>query len=176
MFLDATLSFNTNFGTAAAITTTGTLGGMIDVTAAGSGNAPRIVGGFPQLSNDLGVDYGQADGEALPWVVITVTVAGTGAGTITFTLEAAPDNGSFSPGTYTTLGSTAAFVGTSRTLGTVIAFRIPPYLMQGEGQPRFYALVATVSGSATVSVLANITLNAPSSLRGFQFNNNFAVA
>lgn len=174
MFLDATLTFNSALGTPQAISATANGASLIDVTGAGSGNLPRMIGGYPQLSNDLGLDIGSGDGVANPYLVFAVTTAGTGAGTITFTLQAAPDNGSGSPGTYTVLASSAPFVGTALTLGTQITMDIPtdPAI----AQPRFYQVVYTVSGSATVSVLAFITLNAQNSLKGIQYNSNFVAA
>ena len=174
MFLDATLTFNSALGVPQAISATANSASVIDVTGAGVGNLPRMVGGFPSLNNVLGLDAGSGDGVANPYVVFAVTTAGTGAGTVTFTLQAAPDNGSGSPGTYTVLASTAALVGTSLALGTQIALDIPsdPAI----AQPRFYQVVYTVSGSATVSVLAFITLNAQNSLKGIQFSNNFLAA
>lgn len=174
MFLDATLTFNSALGTPQAITATANSASVIDVTGAGSGNLPRMIGGYPNLNNDLGLDIGSGDGVADPYVVINVTTAGTGTGTVTFTLEAAPDNGSGSPGTYTVLSSSQAFVGTALVAGTQIAINIPtdPAI----AQPRFYQLVYTVSGTATVSVLAAITLNAQNSLKGIQYNSNFVAA
>lgn len=171
MFLDASLTFNSAFGTPQAITATANSAAVVDVTGAGVGNLPRMIGGFPMVNNTLGMDMGSGDGVADPYVVLNVTTAGTGTGTITFMLEAAPDNGSGSPGTYTPLFQTQAFVGTALTLGTQIAINIPsdPAL----AQPRFYQLVYTVSGTATVSVLANITLNAQNSLKGAQMPSNF---
>lgn len=171
MFLDASLNFNSAFGVPQAITATANSAGIVDVTGAGVGNVPRMVGGYPQLSNDLGLDMGSGDGVADPYVVFAVTTAGTGAGTVTFTLQAAPDNGAGSPGTYTVLGSSGPFVGTALTLGTLVALNIPPDT--AVLQPRFYQVVYTVTGTATVSVTASITLNAPNSLKGIQFNNNY---
>ena len=174
MFLDATLTFNSAFGVPQAISATANSAGTIDVTGAGVGNAPNMIGGFPQLNNVLGQDIGSGDGVADPYVVFAVTTAGTGAGTIAIALQAAPDNGSYSPGTWTTVASTAALVGTSLPLGTQIALNVPSDT--AVAAPRFYRVVYTVSGSATVSVLAFITLNAPNSLRGAQFANNFIAA
>lgn len=171
MFLDASLTFNSAYGTPQAITATANSAGVIDVTGAGVGNLPRMIGGYPNLSNVLGLDIGSGDGVADPYVVFSVTTAGTGTGTVTFTLEAAPDNGAGSPGTYTVIGSSGPFVGTALTLGTQVSINIPsdPAI----AQPRFYQVVYTVAGTATVSVLAAITLNAPNSLKGTQMQNNY---
>ena len=174
MFLDASLTFNSSIGVPQAISATANSASIIDVTGAGSGNAPNMVGGFPQLNNVLGQDIGSGDGVADPYVVFAVTTAGTGAGTVTISLQAAPDNGSYAPGTWTTLASTAALVGTSLTLGTQIALNIPSDT--AIAQPRFYRVVYTVASTATVSLLAFITLNAQNSLKGIQFANNFIAA
>lgn len=159
MFLDGKLTFNSAIGTAQAITTTADSAGIIDVTGAGSGNAPAMYNGYGFSNTALGSDYGAGDGIAIPHVLLTVTTAGTGAGTITVSVESAPDNGSYGQGSYTTLVSTPAFVGTSLTAGTVIDIPLPPEVVGIDKLPRFYKLVYTVSGSATVSVLANMVLN-----------------
>ncbi len=47
MFVDNTLSFNTNWSTTQTITTTADSASVIDITGAGSGNAPAMINGFP---------------------------------------------------------------------------------------------------------------------------------
>jgi hypothetical protein len=174
MFLDASLTFNSALGTPQAIAATANSAAIIDVTGAGSGNLPRMVGGYPALNNDLGLDMGSGDGVANPYLVVQVSTAGTGTGTLTVTLQAAPDNGSGSPGTYTVLATSAAYVGTALVAGTQIVMDVPndPAI----AQPRFYQVVYTVSGTLTASVLAFVTLNAPDSLKGIQYNSNFVAA
>lgn len=174
MFLDNALTFNSAIGTPQAITTTAVSAGIIDVTGAGVGVVPLMINGYPQTSTAIGNDYGAGDGVAIPHVYINVTTAGTGAGTIAFAVEAAPDNGSGAEGTYTVLASTRAIVGTSLVLGGIIDLPLPPteYTLS-EALPRFYKLTYTVSGSATVSVLANLVLNPQQATLGGQYNNNF---
>lgn len=174
MFLDNKLTFNSAVGTSQAITTTADSTGIIDITGAGSGNAPAMINGYPQTNTAIGEDYGAGDGEAIPHVYINVTTAGTGAGTVTFTVAAAPDNGSYSPGTYTNLVSTRAITGTDLTLGSIIDIPLPPtqYTL-GEALPRFYKLIYTVAGSATVSVGANLVLNPQQSLLSGKYANNY---
>lgn len=169
----------TQFSTAQAITTTADATNVYDTTGAGAGTAPTMVGGGG-LNTALGFDIGAGDGMAVPELFAVVTTAGTGAGTITLTLSAAPDNGSYSAGTYTTLASTAAFVGTALTAGRAIKLAVPPFpQLNSTGAfviPRFYKLTYTVSGSATASFTAGLMLNAPDIRTPVIYNNNFVSA
>lgn len=174
MFLDNKLTFNTAVGTAQAITTTAD-SSIIDITGAGVGNAPAMINGFPATNTAIGEDYGAGDGVAIPHVYISVSTAGTGAGTVTFSLKAAPDSGTYTEGTYTTLWSTRAITGTDLVAGAIIDIQVPPieYTLNSEALPRFYKLTYTVSGSATVSVLANLVLNPQQSGLLGKYNNNY---
>lgn len=176
MFLDNTLTFNSAVGTPQDVTTTADSAGIIDVTGAGSGNAPAMINGFPQTNTAIGSDYGSGDGEVIPHVFLTVTTAGTGTGTIAILVEAAPDNGSYAQGTYTTLVQTPAMVGTTLTKGTIIDIPLPPIrAAQGEALPRFYKLNYTVAGTATASFLANLVIN-PAQVQTFgKYANNYIV-
>lgn len=160
MLLDGALTFNSAVGTPQAVSATADSSGIIDVTGAGSGNLPTMINGFPAANTAVGNDYGAGDGVAIPHVLVSVTTAGTGSGTIQIDLAWAPDNGSGSPGSYTILAYTPAFTGSTLVKGTVIDIPVPPATsLAGESLPRFYKLTYTVSGSATVSVLANMVLN-----------------
>jgi len=174
MFMDAKLTFNSAFGTPQAISATADSAGIIDITGAGSGNAPAMINGFPATNTSIGEDYGAGDGVAIPHVYVNVTTAGTGAGTVAISVAAAPDNGSYGQGTYTTLVSTPGLVGTTLVLGSIIDIQLPPirYTL-GEALPRFYKLIYTVTGSATVSVLANLVLNPQQSLESGLYSNNY---
>jgi hypothetical protein len=174
MILDNGLTFNSAVGTPQAITATADSAGIIDITGAGSGNAPAMINGYPLSNTSIGEDYGAGNGEAIPHVLVTVTTAGTGTGTIQISVEAAPDNGSYGQGTYTTLVSTQAFTGTNLTAGSVIDIPLPP-VAPGEALPRFYKLTYTVSGTATVSVLANMLLNPAQVRQMTQYANNYFV-
>jgi len=173
MFQDSKLTFNATYGTATAITTTAD-SAVIDVTGAGSGNAPAMINGYPATNTSIGLDYGAGDGEVIPHVYLNVTTAGTGAGTITVSVKAAPDDGSYGQGTYTTLVSTRAITGTDLVAGAIIDIPLPPiqYTL-AEALPRFYKLTYTVSGSATASVLANLVLNPQQSLLAGKYANNY---
>lgn len=158
MFLDQSLSFNTSLSTAQSVTATADSQAIIDITGAGSGTAPAIINGFPATNTAIGEDYGAGDGVAIPHVLVVVPTAGSGSGTLTISIKAAPDDGSYGQGTYTTLVSTQAFVGTALTAGSVIDIPLPP-VAPGEALPRFYKLTYTVGSSVTVPVIAFICLN-----------------
>jgi len=182
-FLDNSLAFSSTWSTAQAVSATANSTNVIDITGAGSGNAPAMINGFPAANTAIGEDYGAGDGVAIPYLYVTVTTAGTGAGTITLTLEAAPDNGSYSPGTYYNLYQSTAFVGTTLKAGTVLLVPVPPVpnnanTVSGgtdDALPRFYRLVYTVASTATASFIAGLMINPPSSLLAIQYSNNFTV-
>lgn len=165
----------TELSIAQAITTTAASTIVYDTTGAGAGNAPAMIGA-QGLNTALGFDIGEGDGMAIPEAFWTITTTGTGAGTITFTVQAAPDNGSYSPGTYQTLAATQAFVGTSLIAGQTIQLQVPPFpQVPGAASviPRFYRFDYIVSGSATVSVTGAILLNPPSLKSATIFGNNY---
>lgn len=176
MFLDNQLAFSTNWATPQAISATADSARVIDITGAGSGNAPAMINGFPATNTSIGEDYGAGDGEVIPHVYLTVTTAGTGAGTIAISVAAAPDDGSYGQGSYTTLVTTPGLVGTTLVAGSVIDIPLPPtrYTL-GEALPRFYKLIYTVSGSATASVLAGLALNPQQTLLLGKYSNNYIV-
>lgn len=159
-YLDTTVP-NGAFSVAQAITTTADATNLFDVTGAGVTVAPAMIGAGG-LNTAIGIDIGAGDGAARPQILITnaLTTAGTGAGTVTFTLSAAPDNGSYSAGSYTTLFTSAAFVGTAITAGFQFPMPIPP-IAPGEALPRFYKLTYTVSSTFAATFNANILINAP---------------
>lgn len=176
MFTDNTLSFNTNWQTTQVITTTANSATVVDLTGAGSGNAPAMIGGFPQTNNAIGFDAGYGEGVAVPYVVINVVVAGgNNANTLTVALQSAPDNGSYSPGTWTTCFATAAILDSALAAGSLIQFPVPPRAL-GAALPRFYRLVYTASATLTpLAVSAGILLNPPSSLMAGAYQNNYVV-
>lgn len=181
MFLDNTLSFNTAVNSSQTVTATAASTTVIDVTGAGVGAAPAMINGFPATNTAIGVDYGVGDGMAIPYVVVVITATTTVTGTLTIALQAAPDNGSYSPGTYTTLFTSTALTGATQLYaGSVYYFQVPPTLAaQGEALPRFYRLNYTVGSSISLILNAFITLNPPSfagvkaGLLGGQYANNF---
>lgn len=174
MFLDQSLSFNTSLATAQSVTTTADSQVVVDITGAGSGNAPAMINGYPATNTAIGEDYGSGDGVAIPHVVIVVPTAGSGAGTLTVTVKAAPDDGSYGQGSYTSLVSTQAFTGTSLTAGSVIDIPLPP-VAPGEALPRFYKLTYTVASSVTVPVIAFLCLNPRQIAQFAKSANNYLV-
>lgn len=180
MFLDNSLCFNSSWSTpTAAITATVDGTTVIDVTGAGSGNAPAMINGYPLSNTAIGYDLGAGDGVAFPYFMVIVTTTGTGAGTVTFSVSAAPDNGSYGQGTYYTLASSAAYVGTDLVAGTIILIPLPP-LPQGLGAakalPRFYKSTYTVASTVgALKLTAGITINPPNLLLAGKYNNNFTV-
>ena len=158
--------------TAQAITTTAASTLIYDVTGAGSGNAPNQIFGN---STEYGFDIGNGQTPANPTAVFTVTANGTGTGTITVQVQAAPDNGSNAPGTYVTLTSSAAFVGTTLDVGNQIFLPIPPFaqVAPGMGLPRFYRFNYVQTGDGAASFDAGIVLNPPAGYVATQYANNF---
>lgn len=171
-FFDQTLILST----AQAITTTATSTLVYDITGAGAGNAPSQTFG---LTTKPGADIGTGQGVAEPNVYFTITTTGTGAGTIAFGIEAAPDlgDGSNNPGTYVRLSTSKAYVGTTLLKGNVIDLPIPPYaqIAPSMGLPRFYRLAYDVANTATASVTGAILINPPLGYVSTQIPNNFVA-
>lgn len=159
-----------NFSTSQAITTTANSTNIFDVTGAGSGNAPAMTG-INGANTAIGVDIGAGQGMAEAQVLVNINTTGTGTGTITISIQAAPDNGSYSPGTYYTLLTTDAYVGTSLIAGDSLVLPVPP-IPPHAALPRFYRLVYTVSGTATVTLSANLLINAPNKRDAVVYGNN----
>lgn len=178
MFLDALVQLST----AQAITVTAASSLIYDVTGAGSGNAPNMIGGITTSGNALiGFDIGTGDGFAIPEVYVDVStsfVSGGGA-TLTIQLQAAPDNGSNAPGTYVTIFQTAALTATQLASTASIQFQVPevPPSTFGEAMPRFYRLnyvVATSTFSAG-ALNANIVLNPSQATRIQNYPANYVA-
>lgn len=163
---------NYTLSIAQAITTTANSTGVFDVTGAGVGNNPNMIGSYG-LTTNLATDIGAADNINKPSVVISSSVAGTGTGTVTISMQSAPDNGSYSPGTWTTIFASEAFVGTSIALNELLLqFPVPPS-PDSAADPRFYRLVYTVSGTLTATLSAYIVLNAPNMRQAVAYGPNF---
>lgn len=181
MFLDNSLSFNGGWNTpSAAITATADGTTIIDITGAGAGNAPAMINGFPLSNTAIGEDYGAGDSNVRPTLLVIVNTTGTGAGTVTISLSAAPDNGSYSAGTYYTLLTSDAYVGTNLVAGTILQFPVPPIpegLGTAKALPRFYKITYTVASTvAAVKFISGLTMNPPSlGLTGRYPNNYLAV-
>lgn len=159
---------------AQAVTTTAASTNVYDVMGAGVGVAPNQSTGNGPVGFDIA---GAGDGIAHPTAYFTINNTGTGAGTITFKIQAAPNNAN-NEGTYVDVGSSSAYVGTTLTAGKVIVVPITPYnpIGSGMGMPRFYRADYVVSGSATVTVTAFIGINLPTGYEATQYGNNFTTA
>lgn len=177
MFLDTTLLFN-SYATPVAVTVTGD-SSIIDLTGAGVGVAPAMIGGTP---GTIGIDVGAGDGVAIPSVNVTVgtTFVGTGNTTMSVAIKAAPQVSATNnaEGTYTTLLTSAPIAVANLIAGASFNLPIPPItLSTGELPPRFYKLAYTVAnGPFTGGKLsAGIVVNQPNITEGSQFPNNFVA-
>lgn len=156
------LSSGAQLSTAQAVTTSVASTNVFDVTGAGSGNTPNMIGNSG-LATNLGTDLGQGQNNAHPGVLFTISTAGTGTGTFAFGIEAAPDNGSFSPGTYTRLTTSGTKAGLATlTLGYTLYLPLPPIPPEFAGLPRFYRAFYDLANTATMSVTAEFLMNPPS--------------
>jgi hypothetical protein len=168
--------FASTGGTPQAITTTADSSSIVDITGAGVGNAPSMIGYQGGLTA-LGADFGVGGGPALPYVGVFITSVTTASGTLTISLKAAPDSGTYTEGTYTTLYTSAALTGTTQlAAGNVLYFPVPPILVtMGEALPRFYKLSYAVGSSISLSVSAAIIPDMPSLKLGGKYGNNFVA-
>lgn len=149
---------------------------IFDVTGQGSGSTLPSMIGAQGLSNALGTDLGVGQSNAQPGVWFVVTTAGTGAGTMSASIEAAPDNGSGNPGTYTILSTSQAFVGTAMTLGLNFWLPLPPVPSNYSGLPRFYEAYYTCASTVTVSISAYFMMNPPDVKSVQSYGKNFSSA
>ncbi len=162
------------FSSVQAITTTADSTNIFDVTGAGVGTAPAMIGAGG-VNTAMGIDIGAGDGVAVPQIVVEIVTPTTVTGTLTITLKAAPDNGSYSEGTYTTLFSSAALTGSTQlAAGATYKFNVPP-IIPGEALPRFYKLTYTVSASISVTVNAYVLFNASDLRDPKLYGNNFTA-
>lgn len=158
MFQDSLLTLAGN----QAITSTAAGTNVYDVTGVGSGTVPPMITGVLGTTGaavPIGFDIGAGDGMTIPvvtWEVPTAFVSAGGA-TLQISLQAAPDNGSGSAGTYQTIVQTSTFTAGQLAANTIGQFQVPKIAPNwvGEALPRFYRLNFTV-GTSTFSA-GNIT-------------------
>ncbi len=140
---------------------------IYDITGAGSGNAPAMTFGVDGLDGSAvvpGADMGTGDGAARPTVLFTVNqafVSGGGA-TVRIQIQAAPDNGSNSPGSYYTIVQTDELAAADLPLGAMFNIPLPP-IPAGEDLPRFYRVYyeVTTSTFSAGKITAALMLNPP---------------
>lgn len=168
-FFDQTLLLSS----AQAITSTAVSTNIYDVTGAGSGNAPALIWG---TSTVFGADIGVGDGVAVPYLYMSIptTFTTSSSATLQVQVQAAIDNGSNSPGSYTTIVETDAFAVTPLVAGKVLLLPIPPITL-GESLPRFYRINYVVgTGTFTAGAVTSvILLNPPSKLENTLYPSNF---
>ena len=166
---------------AQAITATAASTNIIDLTGAGSGNAPNMVFG----GSVYGADMGVGDGMAVPKIVVSVGTAFLTLTSLTVAAQFAPDNGSNAPGTYITYAQTGAIPVADLVAGAFIGtFGYPQMPTKVDGiltdypLPRFVRLDYTVAGSNATAgtVNAYVELQRDSQLGGVNYGSNFVVA
>lgn len=150
---------------------------VFDVTGAGAGNAPAMIGAGG-LNTALGYDIGGSQGNLeQPVIYITIGTCTTVTGTLTIAIQVAADNGSYSAGSYFTIESTYPLTGATQLFkGAQITMPVPavPQGILSGSLPRFYALYFTVGASISLVVAsANLLLDAPSIRQATQYGSNF---
>ena len=165
-----------NLSTAQSVTATAASTNVFDVTGAGAGNAPAMIGANG-VNTALGFDMGAGDGVAVPQVLVNFGTCTTVSGSLTISIQVAADNGSYSPGSYFTIYSTPALSGATQLFsGATLILPVPPVpagLLTGDALPRFYRLNYTVTGSISVLATANLLFNAPDLRQATIYGNNF---
>lgn len=167
-----------------AITSTAAGTVVFDVTGVGSGTVPPMISGVNGLTGaavPIGFDIGAGDGFAIPevtWEVGTSFVSAGGA-TLQVALQAAPDNGSGSAGTYQTIVQTSTFTSGQIPASTIGQFQVPPVAPNwiGEAMPRFYRLNFVV-GTSTFSagtITAYLNLNPSQALKLQNYPGNYVA-
>lgn len=176
MFLDSLVQL----AAAQAVTSTAAGTATFDVSGLGSGTVYNgITGG---LNSDLlGFDIGAGDGIAIPTLYWNVTTAFVSAGSATLQIgiQAAPDNGSGSAGTYQIITETAPLTPAQLALNANGQFAIPPVGANwvGEAMPRFYQVEFTVATSTFSSgaISANIVLNPQQAQKIQKYPSNYVA-
>lgn len=174
-FFDNTLVFSSlSAGQQVTATANST---VIDLTGAGAGTAPAMINSFPASGyQSIGYDIGAGDGEAIPYLYLSVKAKGTNTGSLTIALQAAPDNGTtYNPGTYTQLWISASITANNLVVGDSLLVPVPPTLFNfpSESLPRFYRVVYTVTGTVDLTFVSGLLLNPPSTILLGQYNSNF---
>jgi len=152
MILDNYLLFTgTSNGASGGITA----GANTDLPTTGTQNASNIVdlgvsSGIPSSASGGGArDIGIGDDPSMKLLVQVVTTFGGGTDLYCL-LAGAPDNGSGSPGSYTTMWQQAAAVAEANLIaGTQLANVDVPRVVAGQAIPRFLRLTFVSTGTHT---------------------------
>lgn len=119
--------------------------------------------GLPTSASGGGArDVGVGDDPALKLVVnIGTAFASGGAATLQIALQGAPDNGSGSPGSYTTMLQSQAYALSALTAGARLLDVDVPRPPAGMALPRFLRLAYIIGGATTTAgtCISNIVLD-----------------
>ena len=148
----------TQLANAQAVTSTAAGTAVFDVCGVGSGTVPPMITGINGSTGaavPIGFDIGAGDGFAIPEVFWSIPVAFVSAASATMqiALQAAPDDGTGTAGTYVTITETEILTPAQLPINATGQFQVPPVGANwvGEAMPRFYRLnfvVATSTFSA----------------------------
>ncbi len=151
-----------------AVTTTAAGTVVFDVAGVGSGTVPPMITGVNGTTGSavpIGFDIGAGDGFAIPevtWEIPTAFVSAGGA-TLQVALQAAPDDGTGTAGTYQTIVQTSTFTAGQLAANTIGQFQVPPVAPNwiGVAMPRFYRLnfVVGTSSFSAGKITAYLNLN-----------------
>jgi hypothetical protein len=166
---------------AQVITATAASTSVIDLTGAGSGNAPNMV----PAGTTYGADMGVGDGMAIPKIVVSVGTVFATLTSLQIAAQFAPDSGSNTPGTYITYAQTGAIPVADLVAGAMLGtFNYPQMPTKLDGtltdypMPRWVRLDYIVGGSSatTGTINAYVELQRDSQLGGVNYPSGFVVA
>ena len=173
MILDTNLLFTgTSSGASGGITSTNTT----DAPTTGTQTASNVIDlglgtssnpGIPSFANGGGArDISTGDDPQLKMLAV-VTTAFTGGTSLQLVLAGAPDNGSGSAGSYTTMWTSAAYAEADLDSGAMLANISVPGLVPGQALPRFLRLQFVTSGTHTAgAVCCGVVIDRFDQVRG----------
>lgn len=173
MILDSNLLFTgTSSGASGGITSTNTT----DAPTTGTQTASNVIDlgvgtssnpAIPALASGGGArDISVGDDPQLKLLAV-VTTAFTGGTSLQLVLAGAPDNGSGSAGSYTTMWTSAAFAEADLDRGAQLATISIPGLVPGMSLPRFLRLQFVTVGTHTAgAICAGVVLDRFDQVRG----------
>lgn len=169
MILDNLLTFTgTSNGATGGITSSA----YADAPTTGTQAASNIVdlgvaSGIPSSANGAGArDMGVGDDPMLKLSAIVGTAFADGT-SLQLQLQGAPDDGTGSPGSYTTMWTSAAIVEASLVAGAQLANVDVPRVVFGQALPRFLKLNFITVGTHTAGTIeANIVIDRDDQIMG----------